>query len=92
MVAAEILMMALLGVVLALAVTVPIVQLFAAHPIELTGDMAQAYIEMGMEPIMPMSTAPILFVKQVLVVVVLTALAMIYPVKKILGLKTNEKN
>jgi ABC-type lipoprotein release transport system permease subunit len=90
-VATEILVMALLGVLLALVVTMPIAHLFAAYPIELTGGMAKAYTDMGMEPVMPMSTAPIHFIKQILMIAVLTALATIYPVKKILGLKTNEK-
>jgi ABC-type lipoprotein release transport system permease subunit len=91
MVATEILMMALLGVALALVVTVPIACLGAAHPIELTGEMAKMYTDMGMEPLLPMSTAPVNFINQILVIAVLTALATIYPVKKILGLKTNER-
>jgi ABC-type lipoprotein release transport system permease subunit len=87
-VATEILMMTLLGVALALAVTVPLAHLGAAHPIRLTGEMATMYTDMGMEPVLPMATAPIFFIKQILVVVVLTVLATVYPVKKVLGLKT----
>jgi ABC-type lipoprotein release transport system permease subunit len=90
-VATEILLMALLGVILAIVVTVPIIHLFAAHPIELTGGMAKMYTDMGMEPVMPMSTAPVNFIKQIIVIAVLTALATIYPVKKILRLKTTER-
>jgi ABC-type lipoprotein release transport system permease subunit len=89
-VATEILMMTLVGVALALVVTVPIVHFMAAHPIEFTGEMAQMYIEMGLEPVLPMSTASIHFIKQVIVIVVLTALATIYPTKKVLSLKTVE--
>jgi len=90
-VAVEILMMTLLGVVLALAVTVPIAHLGAAHPIELTGEMAKMYTDMGMEPVLPLATAPVYFIKQILVIVVLTVLATIYPVRKVFRLKTNER-
>jgi ABC-type lipoprotein release transport system permease subunit len=91
-VAAEILMMALLGVALALAVAVPLVHFFAAHPVEITGQMGKMYTDMGMEPLLPMSTKAIYFVRQVAVIALLTALATVYPVRKILRLKTNERN
>jgi len=90
-VAMEILTMTLLGVLLALAVTVPLAHLGAAHPIELTGEMAKMYTDMGMEPVLPLATAPVYFIKQILVIIILTALAMIYPAKKILGLKTTDR-
>lgn len=90
-VSAEILAMTLLGVISALLVTVPLAHLGAAHPIEMSGEMAKMYTDMGMEPILPMSTRLIFFIQQILVIVVLTALTMIYPIKIILGLNTNER-
>ena len=86
-VALELLMMTLCGVAAALSVTVPVAHFFALHPIEITGDMAKMYTDMGMEPVMPMATTPSIFVDQILVVVLVTALTTIYPVRKIFAMK-----
>jgi hypothetical protein len=53
--------------------------------------MAKMYTDMGMEPVLPMSTNAAIFVKQILIVFALTVVAALYPLKKVLGLKTNER-
>jgi ABC-type lipoprotein release transport system permease subunit len=86
-VALELLMMTLCGVAAALLVTVPVAHFFARHPIELAGDMAKMYSDMGMEPVMPMATTPSIFAYQILVVALITALTAIYPMRKIFAMK-----
>jgi len=86
-IAAELLIMSLTGVVLAFAFTLPLTYWFAAHPIEMTGDMAAMYANYGMEPVLPMSVAPSIFTRQMITVFVIVAFAMIYPVYNILKLK-----
>jgi ABC-type lipoprotein release transport system permease subunit len=80
----ELLMMTFFGVILALMATIPLTHIFAAHPIELTGEIGKMYSDMGMEPIMPASTAPSIFVKQIIIVLTISILTTIYPIRKIL--------
>ncbi|MDR1525072.1 MAG: ABC transporter permease [Tannerella sp.] len=90
-VAMELLIMTLSGMALALLVTIPVAYWFALHPIELGGEMAAVYASYGMEPLMPLSTDAVHFVKQALIVFVLTCLTMIYPVRVIKRLKITDK-
>lgn len=87
----ELLVMSMIGVAVALAITVPAAYAFAAHPIRMSGEMAQIYTLYGMEPIMPTSTDAGIFIRQILIVMGLTVVAAIYPVRKILNLKLAKK-
>ncbi|MDR2497231.1 MAG: ABC transporter permease [Tannerellaceae bacterium] len=86
-VAAELLVMSLTGVVAALALALPIARWFNRHPIEMTGEMAEMYRQYGMEPLMPFSVNPGIFAEQVVIILVIAMLAIIYPVNKISKLK-----
>ena len=88
-IAVELLMMILIGVALAFIVTLPVAHWFAAHPIEITGEMGEMYATYGMEPVLPMSTRPYIFVNQIINVLIIAILTVIYPVNKILRLKIN---
>ncbi|MDR0559802.1 MAG: ABC transporter permease, partial [Prevotellaceae bacterium] len=77
--AVELTMMALSGAVASLFATVPITLWFHAHPIELSGEMAKMYIDMGMEAIMPMSADFSIFATQILIVFLMTCLTLLYP-------------
>jgi ABC-type lipoprotein release transport system permease subunit len=79
----ELLIMSMIGVVAALAVTVPLTYVFAAHPIEMSGEVADMYYNYGMEPVIPTSTATWIFVQQILVVLLITLIASAWPVRKI---------
>jgi ABC-type lipoprotein release transport system permease subunit len=57
----------------------PILAYFYLNPIQVGGEMAQAYEKMGMEPILPFSLAPEVFINQAQVVLVMTILMAIYP-------------
>jgi len=88
---AELLFMSLIGVVLAFAVTLPLGHWFAAHPIKITGEMGDMFAQYGMEPILPMSVHPSIFITQMTFILAIVLLVCIYPVSKILklNLKTN---
>lgn len=87
----ELLLMSLVGVAAALAVAVPVAYVFALNPIELTGEMAEMYSSNGMEPTLPTAVSAAIFVQQTLIILGITALAAIYPVRKILKLTLAEK-
>jgi ABC-type lipoprotein release transport system permease subunit len=91
MVSLELLAMALIGIAAALAVAVPVAYIFAVNPIEMTGEMAEAYLSYGMEPVLPTSVSASLFIRQALIILGITAAAAVYPVKKIAKLKLSEK-
>jgi ABC-type lipoprotein release transport system permease subunit len=87
----ELLIMALAGVVSALVISYPIALYYHFNPIPLTGDMAMMMLDNGMEPVMPTSIDPSIFITQIVAVLIITALAMIYPVRKITKLNLTEK-
>jgi ABC-type lipoprotein release transport system permease subunit len=83
----EIVMMTLIGALLALLVTAPVIWLLEAHPIRLAGDMAKRYSDLGMEPVLPPVSEPSIYATQIIIVIAMTLLTLIYPVRKILKLK-----
>ena len=86
-VAVELLVMSLIGVILSFAATLPITCWFSAHPIKVSGKIADTFVQFGMEPFLPMSVHPSIFTNQMMTILVIALLAMIYPVYKILKLK-----
>jgi ABC-type lipoprotein release transport system permease subunit len=83
----ELVVMSLIGVALAVLATLPIAHWFAARPIKLTGNMAAMYLQYGLEPVLPTSVAPSIFIDQVLVILVIVFLTALYPVSKIARMK-----
>ncbi len=79
----ETLWISLLGVGCGLAAAWLVLLYFHFNPIELTGNMAQTVIDMGWEPILPVSFAPELFYTQGIIVFILAMLVFIYPLVKI---------
>lgn len=73
-------MIAMIGTLAGLAVSLPILGYFFLHPIPITGSMANIYIEFGIEPLLPFSLAPSIFYNQALTVLVLAILFSFYPV------------
>ena len=73
-------MIAMIGTLVGLAVSLPILGYFYLHPIPLTGDMAKMMLEFGVEPILPFSMAPSIFYNQALTVLILAMFFSFYPV------------
>ncbi|MBL6449239.1 ABC transporter permease [Fulvivirga sp. 29W222] len=57
------------------------------HPIPLTGNAAEAMLKMGIEPIMPFSLDPMIFISQMLAILVIVLVCLAYPLTKIMNLK-----
>jgi len=60
----EIILLALLGAFGGLILTTPAIWYFYHHPIPLTGDVAEAMAQYGMEPYMFFSIRPVIFIIQ----------------------------
>jgi ABC-type lipoprotein release transport system permease subunit len=89
-VALELLFMTCIGLAAGLGVSLPIVLYFHHHPIPLAGELATAMNAYGMEPVVPMEANPALFAGQALIVLLITSLTILYPVRVILKLEVNK--
>ncbi len=76
----EALMVSMLGATAGILAAIPLVAYFAHYPIHLGGDYAQAMLAYGMEPIIPLSTDPVVFLLQGLSVFFLGAVSALYPI------------
>lgn len=76
----EIILLASIGIVLGCLLIAPLLIYFHYNPIRLSGTMAEATIEMGMEPLIYYSNDFNLFVEQAQVIWILTAIIALYPV------------
>ncbi|MGR5062521.1 ABC transporter permease [Photobacterium sp. DNB22_13_2] len=79
----ESLMIGILGVVVGMVITLPVLVWFYFNPIALTGETAELVMEMGWEPILPMALDPLLMLDQVFIVLVLLVICLVYPMWRI---------
>jgi ABC-type lipoprotein release transport system permease subunit len=86
----ELLIMSLLGIISGMIVALPLAFYFYAYPIQITGEMAKMFNDMGMEAIIPFSVEPQIFITQIVVAIIITVIAAIYPVRKIKNIKCYE--
>ena len=70
----------LMGALVGIAVSIPFVVYFYYHPIQLGGDYAKAMMAYGMEPIIPFSMDPLVFIIQGIIVFALGAVSALYPI------------
>jgi len=75
----ETLYMGLIGVIAGSLASMPIIYYLHENPIPLTGEMAAAFEEFNVQPIMPFAFTADLFLMQALVVVIITIVIAIYP-------------
>jgi ABC-type antimicrobial peptide transport system permease subunit len=88
--ALEMLIMGLLGILGGIALSMPVVWFGYVHPITLTGQMAESLISYGMEPIMPMAWEAGYFINQTLVALVIIVAAVIMPVWNVTRLRVTK--
>ncbi len=86
----EIIFLALIGVLIGFLLSYPVVLYLHHYPITFTGEAAAAFEKFGTEPIMPASLSLSVFVRQVLVVFLVTAVLACYPIININRLKVVE--
>ncbi len=86
----ELVFMALLGMVAGLLASIPIIAAVINNPIPITGEAAQAMLDMGIEPTLVFSATPPVFFNQLITVFVIAVGIALYPVVKVLGMKEIE--
>ncbi len=79
-----------LGVIAGFMLSYPLLIWFRHNPVKLTGDAAEAMLEFGVEPIMPVSMAPQVFYSQMLVVFAIALAVSLYPTLKLIRLNILE--
>lgn len=83
----ESLMSVILGCLIGLLFSIPIVYFLKIHPIRLKGNIAKAFERFGFEAIFPTSTNPEIFLNQVLIVLFIGILLSAYVFVKVIRLK-----
>lgn len=69
-----------IGVVVGILFSIPIIAYLVKNPINLTGEMAELYEQLSIEPILAFSGHPWIFISQALVVMVIVIVTISYPV------------
>ncbi|TVR82979.1 MAG: ABC transporter permease [Chitinophagaceae bacterium] len=82
----EVLCISLLGVLIGAGLAWLVVYYFHLNPIQLTGEMAETVMDMGWEPVIPMSFAADQFYSQGIIVFIIAMLISLYPIYRILKL------
>jgi ABC-type lipoprotein release transport system permease subunit len=80
----ETLMINTIGVLLGIIFTIPLVYYYQINPIALSGEMAESTIQMGIEPVMPTILEPQIFINQIIIILVIAAIAALYPLFSIM--------
>ncbi len=83
MLMAESVLNVLVGCIVGIAMSFPIVYYLKVHPLRFTGNMADVYQRFGFEPIFPASTEVWIFITQAVIVLVLGLILSCYPIIKI---------
>lgn len=76
----ETLLITVLGILLGTMVSYPLLYYMKVNPIPLTGQMVDAYEEMGIEPLIMTSTAPHILIDNALILFVISCLIALYPI------------
>ncbi len=80
---AETIMMGIIGALIGLALSFPLIYYFHLNPIPLTGDNAEIYREFNLEPILEVAIKPLSLLRQFVIVLILSIVAAIGPVNSI---------
>jgi ABC-type antimicrobial peptide transport system permease subunit len=83
----ETIFISLIGVFAGIIVSYPILLYMYYNPIKLTGELAEAMLAFGYEPIMPFSIAPGIFIAQFWTVLLIALLSAWYPFRYVQKLK-----
>ncbi len=80
----ETIMIAFSGIITGLIGGLPIITYFYFNPLPLSGNIAEVTKSFGIEPVLPFSIDPNVFISQATIVLVIALLTAIYPVTKVL--------
>ncbi|MEN7547715.1 FtsX-like permease family protein [Rapidithrix thailandica] len=90
MIVLETIFIGLFGLGVSLTAGIPLLLYMHKNPIPLTGNAAEAMLKMGVEPIVPFSLEPNIFITQCLAILVIVVICLVYPVWNIYQLKIIE--
>jgi ABC-type lipoprotein release transport system permease subunit len=79
----ESLFLSFIGVLAGIIVSIPILYYLKQNPIPLTGEMADAMLKFGLDPIIPFRFAANIFIDQFLTVLVIAMISSLYPLSYI---------
>jgi len=79
----EVIMLGIMGAIIGIILSIPVVGYFHTNPIRFSGEFASALQKYGFEPIFPASFEPRVFIVQAVIVFLLTTVLAIYPLFKI---------
>lgn len=82
----ELIFLTILGVIAGIIISLPLMIYFFYNPIKFTGEVVEAMKDFNFEPIMPMSMDVQIFIYQAIVIMLISLIAMYYPILKILKL------
>jgi putative ABC transport system permease protein len=80
-------MLGLLGAIIGILISIPLVSYFHYYPITFSGEMAETYEKFGMEPYLPTALDPSIFLTQTFVVLIVTSFLALYPILKIMRMR-----
>lgn len=86
----ETILISITGVLAGILLSLPFVIWFNRHPIWLRGEMGNAYIQFGFEPVIPTEVNLQIIITQTLIVFILSVFVGIYPIYKISSINTVE--
>jgi len=86
----EIILLGMLGALMGILVSTPIVWYFNQNPLRFSGNYADLLEKFGFEPIFPTAFDPMIFVTQALIIFIMTVLLALYPWLKIRRLQPVE--
>jgi ABC-type antimicrobial peptide transport system permease subunit len=75
----ETIIISMIGALAGVAVGIPIIVYFHLHPIPLSGEYAEVMLTYGLEPFLPFSAAPGIFLAQTAIVLGLAVVCAFYP-------------
>ena len=90
MVILENLLIAILGSFSGMLLSFPVAYYFYKYPISLTGNLAEAYENFGIEPVFYFSIEPVIFYTQAIIVMIVAAILSAFPLLKINALQPVE--
>ncbi len=85
----EMILMSLVGIVLGIVASLPIIYYYYSNPIYITGDMAATIESYGIEAVMPFAWETGYFINQSLVIIFIVLIASFYPVYSITRIKVS---
>ncbi|VBB46456.1 putative ABC-type transport system (Lipoprotein release), permease component [uncultured Paludibacter sp.] len=76
----ETFIVSLVGIIIGLIIITPVLIYLNIHPIPITGDLQQAFMQFNIPPFLPFSLSANIFIKQVLIILGLSLLSVLYPI------------